>query len=127
MTENEKNQEKDIEASEENKKHDPFSRITGGLILILLGVLFLLVTLDYMSWGDWWPYFLIGLGVIFILEGIIRSISPTYREQITGKFIAGIVLIIIGSSFIVGMSNWWPLIIIAVGVIVLISPLWRKK
>lgn len=127
MTGNEKSQEKDIEASEEHKKHDSLSRITGGLILILLGVLFLLVTLDYLSWGDWWPYFLIGLGVIFILEGIIRGISPTYREQITGKFIAGIALIVIGSSFIVGMSNWWPLIIIAVGVIVLISPLWRKK
>lgn len=127
MTENEKNHGKDIENSEENKKHDPFSRITGGLILILLGVLFLLVTLDYLSWGDWWPYFLIGLGVIFILEGIIRSTSPSYREHVTGKFIAGLVLIVIGSSFIVGLSNWWPLIIIAVGVIVLISPLWRKK
>ena len=116
-------------AENEDKKnsHDPWSRVTGGLILILLGVLFLLATMDVISWGDWWAYFLFGLGVILILEAVIRSSSPSFRQHLTGRLIAGIVLMLIGGSFILGMTHWWPIIIIGVGVALVISTLWSQK
>ena len=101
--------------------------MTGGLTLILLGVLFLLANMDYISWSGWWQYFLMGLGVILILEAIIRSASPSYRKDITGKLIGGFVLIFIGGSFVIGWSNWWPLILIAVGVGILLSSLRKAK
>lgn len=127
MSEDKENQERENNSEEKKHKHDPLSGITGGLILILLGVLFLLTTMDYIGWGDWWKYFLMGLGVILILEAIIRSASPSYRRDITGKLIGGFVLIFIGGSFIIGWSNWWPLILIAVGVGILLSSLWKAK
>lgn len=127
MSENKENQEKEKSSMERKQKHDPQSRVTGGLILILLGVLFLLATMDYILWSEWWAYFLMGLGAILILEVIIRSRSPSYRQHITGKLIGGVVLIIIGGSFVIGMSNWWPLILIGVGVMLLFSSLWRAK
>ena len=111
------------------EKHDRKQRnnhpsgLTGGLILILLGVLFLLATLDYISWGDWWAYFLIGLGAILIFEVILRAAASAYRQHVTGKLIGGAVLIIIGMAHIFGMVTWWPLILIAVGLIVVISSL----
>ncbi len=113
------------EDKKEKHKHDPFSGIVGGLVLILLGVLFLLATLDYISWGNWWAYFLMGLGAILILDVVIRAQSPADRQQGTGKLIGGVVLIIIGSAHIFGMITWWPLILIAVGIILLISSLRR--
>jgi len=112
---------------QKKNKHDPISGITGGLILILLGVLFLLSTMDYIPWGDWWAYFLLGLGVIFILEVIIRSSSRSYRQHSKGKLIGGVVLIVIGGANIYGMVNWWPLILIAVGIIIIFSSLRQTK
>lgn len=115
------------ENKEETRKPDPWSRVIGGFILILLGVLFLLATLDVISWGIWWAYFLCGLGVILIVEAVIRSSSPSFRQHLTGRLIAGVVLILIGGSFIFGVTNWWPFIIIGVGVALIISTLWGQK
>ena len=127
MSENKESQEKERSSEEKKQKHDPLASMTGGLILILLGVLFLLATMDYLSWSSWWQFFLMGLGVILILEAIIRSASPSYRKDVTGKLIGGFVLIFIGVSFVIGWTNWWPLILIAVGVGILLSSLWKVK
>jgi CDP-diglyceride synthetase len=115
------------ENKEEKHVPDPWSRVTGGLILILLGILFLLVTMDILSWGIWWAYFLCGLGVIFILEAVLRSGSPEFRQHLTGRLIAGVILMFIGGSFIFGVTNWWPFILIGVGVALVISTLWTQK
>lgn len=100
---------------------DRYSGVTGGLILILLGVLFLLSLHHYIHWYDWWAYFVMGLGGILILDFIIRAASASRRGAHTGKLVAGAVLIVIGASHIFGLSTWWPLILIAVGLILLIS------
>jgi len=123
MQKNEEAQDKNNQCCEKGHKRDLYSGITGGLILILLGVLFLLATTDIISWGDWWAYFLIGLGVIFILEVIIRSVATSYRRQDKGKLVVGTVLIIVGGAHILGMVNWWPLILIAVGIIIVFTSL----
>ena len=123
MFKNNEAKEKDNKSSEKERKHDPCSGITGGLILVLLGVLFLLSTMDVISWGDWWAYFLLGLGAILILEVIVRSLVPAYRQHHKGKLVAGAVLIIVGGAHIIGMVHWWPLILIAVGIIILFSSL----
>jgi hypothetical protein len=125
MDEDSKTDEKEKPLQSAKAKDGPYPRLTGGLILILLGVLFLLTQMDRISWADWWAYFLVGLGGIFILEGIIRSFRQTHHR--TGRFIAGLVLIIIGGAHLIGFEEWWPLILIAVGVVVLISPLLGKK
>ena len=109
--------------SEEMKKDDPVSGITGGLIIILLGVVFLLTTLDYISWGDWWAYFLLGLGVILILDGVIRISSPSFYQPSTGKFIGGSILVVIGAAHVFGWFTWWPLILIVVGLILVVTSL----
>jgi hypothetical protein len=108
-------------------KHDPFAGVTGGLILILLGVLFLLASLDYLSWGIWWAYFLFGLGCILILDALLRILFSDQKQGLSGKLIGGTVLIIIGAANIFGMITWWPLILIAVGVVVIVSSLAKSK
>jgi len=42
-------------------------------------------------------------------------------RRFTGKLIAGIVLVIIGAAHIFGWVTWWPLILIAVGLGLIIS------
>lgn len=114
------------EDEQRKRRNDPVSGITGGLIIILLGVVFLLTTLDYISWGDWWAYFLFGLGLILIVDGLVRVSSRAYHQYATGKFIGGAVLVIIGASHIFGMVSWWPLILIVVGVVIVVSSLLKS-
>lgn len=111
------------ESKDKAAKTDRYSGITGGLILILLGVLFLLSTHHYIAWYDWWAYFVMGLGVILILDFVVRAASGAERGAHTGKLVAGAVLIVVGASHIFGMSTWWPLILVAVGLILLLSSL----
>lgn len=106
---------------------EPFPGLTGGLILLLLGILFLMVTLDFLSWRDWWAWFLAGLGLILIVDAAIRSRHPRYRRNVTGKIIAGLVLIIIGASRFFGMVSWWPLILIVLGLYLIFSSFTKPK
>jgi len=107
-------------------KQDYAPKITGGLILILLGVLFLFTEMDKISWEDWWAYFLVGLGAIFLIEALLRTFSPEGRKAIGGRLVAGPILIVIGGSRLIGLEHWWPLVLIAVGLGVLISALVKR-
>jgi len=113
---------------EENTKpkQDYRPKLTGGLILILLGVLFLLTEMDRISWADWWAYFLVGLGGIFLLEALLRAGSAEGRRGLGGRLVAGLILAIIGGAHLIGFEEWWPLVLIAVGIVVLVSAFFRK-
>jgi hypothetical protein len=107
-------------------KQEYAPKVTGGLILILLGILFLLSEMDKISWSDWWAYFLVGLGAILLIEALLRAFSPDSRRAIGGRLVAGPILIVIGASHLIGLEHWWLLILIVVGVGVLISAFLRK-
>jgi cation transport ATPase len=119
--------EKDEKSQDEKWQRDPLGRVITGLIVIAAGLMFLLATQEKIAWEDWWAYFLLALGGIFIFEVLVRSIMPAYRRPVFGKLIAGIILIAIGASNIYGLVSWWPLIIIGVGVFILFSGLFRVR
>ena len=115
------------EPKEGDRKYDRYSGVTGGLILILLGILFLLATQHYIHWYDWWAYFLLGLGAIFILDFIVRSFTAHGRPVQNGKLVAGAILMAIGAAHIFGMVSWWPLILIVVGLVLLLGSLKKSS
>jgi len=115
----EKEEKGEEESIEEKFRRDPFAAIFLGLIAILAGTFFFLATRGYIKWDDWWAYFLLGLGVVLIIEALARHAVPAYRRPIFGRLIAGLVLICIGASNIYGLRDWWPLIIVVVGILLL--------
>jgi hypothetical protein len=115
------------EFRDERKQRDPLGGLFPGLILIELGILFYAEIRGWVEWTDWWKYFLIGLGAIFLIEAIVRYFVRSYRSDILGRIIPGIILLFIGLAFLYGFSQWWPAILIAAGVIILISLLFRRK
>jgi uncharacterized membrane protein YjjP (DUF1212 family) len=121
-----KEQEKHREIQHRHIK-DPISPITGGLIVVWLGVVFLLRNMGFLYWRNWWAYFILGIGVILILESIIRSAIPQYRCGVAAKLIVGIILFTVGGIFIYGARDWWPLIIIAVGLFIIFGTIWKFK
>ena len=107
--------------------HDQIGRISFGLIVIWLGISFLLKTHDVIYSSDWWAYFIIGLGVILIAECGLRMLRGTQISVLTGKLIGGAVLIGIGLAALYDIEDWWPLIIVAAGVVVLIQGLRKTR
>jgi len=122
-----KRDEKREEGMQEKWRRDPISGVVFALILLILGVLLTLAVQGVILWDDWWKYFIIGIGVVFIIEVLIRYAKPAYRRPMFGRFIAGLILICVGIAFIGGFGNWWPLIIVAIAVAILLRLLlWRK-
>jgi hypothetical protein len=92
----------------------PFRHMFSGLVLILLGVLFLLDQQGILTGSQWWQWFLVGLGGIFVINSIVYYRSP-FRWRAYGKLIAGIILITIGVLFLAGASHWWPIALLVAG------------
>jgi hypothetical protein len=103
--------------------HDPFRGLFPGLVLVMLGVLLFFATRGTISWGVWWQYFLIGLGVIFLLDGLVHYL---FGHHGAGRFIPGVILVLVGTAFVIGFSEWWPLVLVGVGVAILLGMLFRR-
>jgi hypothetical protein len=97
-----------------------------GLLLITLGILFLGRNVGWFTESNWWQYLLIGIGICFILDGLISLFFRQVANEVAGKFIPGAILVCIGLAFIQGFGMWWPLVLIAAGVIILLSLLFRR-
>lgn len=71
----------------------------------------------------WVWYFLFGLGVILLLEVIARHVLPQYRQRSGGRLVAAVALMAIGAWQITGLGEWWPLLLIAAGLVLIVSSL----
>jgi hypothetical protein len=111
----------------EKYRRDPFSAIFVGLILIWIGALWFLRAEEILVSGEWWQWFLVGLGGIFILDRLIRYASPVHRRPVFGRILLGLILIAIGVSFIYGVETWWPLIVVIVGIAVIVYAIQRAR
>jgi hypothetical protein len=111
----------------ERRDHDPLRGLFWGLLLILGGIIWLAVNQDWIVPNDnWWQYFLIGLGAIFIIDSVAHYLSTAHRWRLGGRMVAGVVLVVVGLASIYGWGAWWPLILIAAGVAVLFGFLFRR-
>ena len=110
-------------------RHNPLGAMTGGLVLILLGIAFLLVQngMFGVTWEKFWGVFLIGLGGILLLLAFLRAILPGYRRGVIGLVIGAFVLIAIGMIPFAGTEwgKWWPLALIVLGVLMLLGQFTR--
>jgi len=110
-----------------SQKHSS-GRVFWGLVLIVLGVLFLLDQMGRVDFGDlisgWWP-------LILVAAGLWQLISSNFQELAGGLF-----LIALGALFqlakleILGQNIWhyvWPVLIIGLGLWVLIGAFRRSS
>jgi hypothetical protein len=89
------------EQLEETMKENKRDGLVGGLILIGIGVIALLSQfVDFISWESFGVYFLLLLGGVFLLWGIVS------RE--VGPFIPGGILSGLGLGTVMLVNNWVP-------------------
>ena len=102
-------------------------RIFWGLLLIVLGVVFLLDRLGRVDFGDLiadaWP-------VVFILIGISILLSNNFRNIGSGIFfiLFGVAFLLVEWGFFRSVGRFvWPLAIIAAGLWILFRPLLQRS
>lgn len=108
----------------ERRKHGwdgPIAGIIFGLMVVWLGACLFLKQTGKIPADTWWAYLLVGFGGLWVLGGIVRLFVPRWRRGFLGGMIPGIVVAAVGLMFIYNSWNHWPLILVAVGVLVVIS------
>lgn len=106
------------EKHEKGREGDVTGAIVGGTVLIWLGFSFYLSEMRYIPSESWWAYFLVGLGAILIVHGVVRYLR--YGRSLIGSFIAGAILMLIGLSSLTTVTVW-PFVLVVIGVAVIVS------
>jgi hypothetical protein len=123
--EEEKHAEK--EGSWDEKWHrDPVRTMTIAIILIWGGIVALVGNFATPSWWHGWEIFLIGTGVIVLVKAGIR-LMPAYRRPAGGSFIIGMIILGIGLGGLLGWSYVWPVVLIAVALVIIFRGLAGRK
>ncbi len=103
-------------------------RLGWGLFFILVGILVFAGNEDWLTWGEGWFYFFIGWGGIYILGFFVRYFGGyTDHWRMFGGLIVGLSLMFIGSAFVFGFGNWWPLALIPIGIGYLAKGIWQNR
>jgi hypothetical protein len=97
-----------------------------GLLFILIGGLFFAQNKGWLG-GQGWSYFAIGLGVILVIGFLVRYFSGNNRWDAFGRLVIGLALAYIGIASIYGFGEWWPLVLIVIGIACLAKALWGNK
>ena len=98
-----------------------------GVILILLGTAFLLERAGLIAFtGNWWAVF-IYLAALASFANVWRAYRArgSFGPQAGGSLTWGLALTVVASIFMFDLSwdMWWPAVVIAVGVGMLLSSL----
>ena len=119
-------QKQDQQTDQSKRRRNPFLAILPGTILILLGIIFLISYYGYLG-GEWWQYFVVGLGVLFVIETWIHHPNLALGRFRYGRIVSGIILVIGGLLFLFNPSWWLPLVLIGVGVILVMVFILRRE
>jgi hypothetical protein len=123
--EDEKRSEKQMD---EKFRHDPVRGITLAVILIWGGIVAFLETADINKPGWWqaWSVFLVGTGLILLIKALFR-LRPEHRRPVGGTLVIAIILVCIGLGDVIGWSYSWPVILIAIGLVIIGAVFFRRR
>jgi hypothetical protein len=87
-----------------------------GLLLILMGGLFLLSHYGYLE-GTWWQYFLVGLAVVILIESFFYYRATASGISLIVRLLCGVLIILCSLLVLFDPDQWWPAVMIGAGVI----------
>ena len=111
----------------EKYRRDPMAGVFLGLLIVWAAALWGLRSQAIIVSGEWWQWFIIGLGAIFIIDRLIRYATPAHRRPMFGRLILGAILIVLGLSFIYGMQTFWPAVLAVVGIGIIVYFVYRAR
>ena len=127
--EKEEKDEKDQGGWDEKWRRDPIDAAMWAFILIWAGSVLLAANLNWFDdiGIEAWSIGFLGAGVIVLLVVLFRLLVPAYRKPLAGNVIFAAVLIGIGLGSIISWAIIGPLVLIAIGVGLLFTGLFRRR
>ncbi len=108
--------------SYKNPEYKLLSTITGGLSILLLGVLIYMAAVSMtslVSWSNFFAWFLLGFGTLIVVKYFANQVLPIPVRGKHGDLIGGALIAAIGALCLIGLGNYfWPTVIIGIGVYV---------
>jgi hypothetical protein len=117
-----------LEVEKSSAKHNRAAWF-GGAVLIIVGLAFIVqnLNLPYIKESNWWAIFIL-IPIMAILDDIYRILSANadgkagkIASKVIGLFVLGAAMIII--LFGINLGIYWPVLLIAAGVILLAAAL----
>jgi hypothetical protein len=123
--EDEKRSEKQMD---EKFRRDPVRGITLAIILIWGGIVAFVETADISKpeWWKAWSVFLAGTGIILLIKALFR-LRPEHRRPVGGTLVIAIILVCISLGDLIGWSYSWPVILIAIGLVIIGTVFFRRR
>ena len=106
----------------ERHVRDTLSGIVTGIVFILAGG-FILAENQGLLFDSWLWWFLLTTGIVLIVEAGIRTRVEKYNRPVISTVIWGGILSTIGAMQIYDVENWWPLILVFVGIVLILHSL----
>ena len=101
-----------------NDEDEKYGALIGGGIIIWLGTLLLLQNQGILR-GDFGGFFLMGIGVILALRGIVALQAEGQSDTSTGFLIGGGILLLIGAGITYNIRDWWAFLLIGLGLFII--------
>jgi PAS domain S-box-containing protein len=70
---------------------------------------------------------MVGLGLILIITGIRKSLTPERRPFIPMRLIGGGIILCYGVATLLGLNDWWPLALLVVGLALLFTFIFLQR
>jgi len=119
-------QEKD-EKDEKHEKEDSKSAMMGGLVVVWLGLSLVLQNAGLLEWTDFGGVFLLGLGLIIVFRGLWAYSQSGVLEHGFGYVVGGGFVSLIGAGIAFDLDEWWPVLLIALGLIIVARALMTRS
>ena len=105
--------------------------LIGGSLLILFGVLAMLgkIFQSYDFWGTFWPFFVIGIGLLFFV-GMFAGGRSVSGLAVPGTIISTIGLMLFYQNITSHWESWsygWTVILMSVGLGIFIMGIWGQN
>jgi hypothetical protein len=97
----------------------------GGLVLLLAGIYGLLTFNGELSDTATQVYWLVGMGAVFLIDELARWLKMRAPVGSIRLFV-GAGFVTIGALVAYGVDEWWPVIVIGMGVVFIVRSLLRK-
>ena len=99
----------------------------GGLILLWLGVTFILRQNYFITDSQWGSTFFIGLGLIVALRGVMFYVQKGSWVASSGLILGGLVITSIAIMSYWGLQDWWPFLVILLGLWLVLSAIMGRR
>ena len=110
-----------IERNAWGRRLEEEGKVFGGVFMMWLGVSFLLKEMNYIRDSMWWPVFAAGFGVLLILRGIMVYQNTSFWSEAKGHIFGGAFFIFLSFASYMNFDNWWPVILIGIGLSIILG------